>query len=708
MDKPDAPIFDKINTSKNLPSLPHILLRLVEVCNRDDSSINDISRIIDKDTSLCAKVLRMINSTYYGLSKRITSIEQALTLLGIDTIRNIAISASVNQAFGKIEGSGVFNMKVFWRHSLSCGILAKLIAKKVAYPAAEEAFLTGVLHDAGKLVLWANFTKTYTEILESSNGQWDLMLAEERRHGATHSEVGSWLIKKWKLQSFMSDAILYHHEAVDRIHSALPLVKIVYCANLLCPETDKEDEVKYGIVKNIFGFEAAEIRELMEDSEEDIKAIAQSFDIDLTTAGTPSGLGAIQDGGKQEDLIREVKDYASLQGTLRNLLETHDEESILKTSRRGFEILFDVQDVLVFLHDADKDVLLGRTVGASTYTELAEEMIIPFWEGYSIISSALLQESLMDSFDESEPDGLTIVDEQIIRIMGKEGILCLPLTVQKQPVGVIVFGVDGTDVVEMREKTNLLAMLARQIATALYAVELRRRKSRLVLSERLSASSDVTRRVVHEVNTPLSIVTNYLEVLGRKLGSDNQVQNELKIISEEIDRVGKIVNQLSDLSDPGVGGEEAVDINSVLSDILGIFRESKFGGNDIEVHLEVDSALPSISADRDKLKQVFINLIQNAVDALAQGGNIYVRTRYGDQQNGNALISVRDDGPGIPDDIRPRIFEPYITTKKGGHSGLGLPIVYNIIRELKGTIQCESNDGDGTSFEISLPLVPTP
>ena len=134
-------------------------------------------------------------------------------------------------------------------------ILSKLIAKKTSYASPDEAFLTGILHDIGKLVLWVNFPKEYADILTSSNDQWDLILAGEARHGTTHCEVGAWLIKRWNLQSFMADAVLYHHESVDRIQDGLPLIKIIYVGNVLCPETIKAKEVKFGIAKNIFGFE---------------------------------------------------------------------------------------------------------------------------------------------------------------------------------------------------------------------------------------------------------------------------------------------------------------------------------------------------------------------------------------------------------------------------------------------------------------------
>jgi len=126
-------LFEKIETFKNLPTLPHILLEFIAACNKPDSTNEDISQVINKDSSLTAKVMRMVNSAYYGLPNRVTSMEHALLLLGTDAVKNIAISASVFQAFAKTKSDSVLNLKLFWHHSLMCATVAKLMAKKVSY-----------------------------------------------------------------------------------------------------------------------------------------------------------------------------------------------------------------------------------------------------------------------------------------------------------------------------------------------------------------------------------------------------------------------------------------------------------------------------------------------------------------------------------------------------------------------------------------------
>ena len=719
MEERPVQFFDRIKTSKNLPSLPQILLKLIELCNSEDSTFKDIAQVIDKDTSLSAKVVKMVNSVYYGLSKRVTSIDQSLVILGQNAIRNIAISASVNQAFSKAKDNSVFGLKVFWRHSLMCAILSKLIAEKVLYASPDEAFLTGLLHDIGKLVLWVNFPKEYADILNSSKGQWDLVLAGEARHGTTHCEVGAWLIKRWKLQSFMADAVLYHHESIDRIQDSFALVKIIYVGNILCPETKKEKEVKYGIAKNVFGFENSEVEEIILQAKKDVSDIAQSLDIDIEPLDVSKKAVSEKDHERQEDLIKEVKDITLLHGTLQNFVETHDEDSIMKVALEGLHVLFDVKNVLFFLYESERNILLGKGMAPDKNNDPINEVTIPLQNGKSLLAKSLLQRKPLDSFSDSIKDKLTIIDEQIIRLVEKDGILCLPMIAHKQYVGVIVLGLEEARAPHLTDKIKLLMMFTKQAALALQANYLTQNQAKLIQSERLNATSTIAQKIVHEANTPLSIIKNYLAILKRKLSEDQPVEEEIRIINEEIDRLALIISELSDFSELKIQPNDPLDVNALLSNLIRIFQESLILKPNINTHLKLDPSLPTVMTDKNRMIQVFSNLIKNAAEAMPEGGNLYISTRYvsnsidaiinqaADSTQGNVEIAIRDDGSGIAEAVKSRLFEPYITSKGTGHAGLGLSIVYNIVKSIKGTITCKSDNKKGTSFKIVFPIVQT-
>jgi signal transduction histidine kinase/HD-like signal output (HDOD) protein len=711
---PSSTFFGRIETSRNLPTLPHILLKLIEVCNGEPGTIKEISQVINKDASLSARFMRLVNSVYYGVPNRVTSIDRALTLLGSNAVKNIAISASVYHAFSKAKDSSVFRLKQFWWHSLMCASLAKRIAGKTSYPAPDEAFLSGLLHDIGKLVLWVNFSKEYAEVLQSHKSKPDLFLAGEMRLGATHCEVGAWMINRWNLQSFMADAVLYHHEPVHRILDALPLVKIVFVANALCSETIADTDVKFKTAEEVFEFARSEVEELISLAEEEVREVAKSLDIEVEPPGASDISISEKDAEKKEDLVHAVRDISLLQGTLQNLLEAHGEESILKVIKQGLQVLFDVYSVLFFLYDREKDALVGKGGMGSAQDELIKELVIPVQRKKSLLAKSLSQRTPLDSLGHMAKVDLSITDDQIIRLIGKDGMLCLPMVAHKQFVGVIVIGIDETQVSNLSKGINLLTMFTSQAALAVDAENVRQAQARLIQSERLTASSAVARKVAHEVSNPLGIIKNYLKLLGLKLGKDSPAQEEIRIINEEIDRVSVIVRELSDFSQPKVQQKELVDVNALISDLIKITHESLLLRSGIKTHLNLEPSLPRLVTDRNGLKQVFVNLVKNAVEATPEGGNLYINTRrvpnglrnlekdaMGDQPY--VEITVSDDGSGIPDSIKSRLFEPFVSSKGEGHAGLGLSITYSIIRELNGTMTCESDQGKGTTFRIVLP-----
>ena len=717
MKPPADEFFNRIKTSRNLPSLPHVLVKLMEICTEEPDTVKEVSQIIDKDASLSAKVMRLVNSAYYGLPNRVTSIEQALLLLGTNTIKNIAISASVYQAFGRAKDSPVFRLKLFWWHSLMCATLARMIATKASYPVPDEAFLSGLLHDIGKLILWVNFPKEYGKTRRSCEKKPDSLLEGEMQLGATHCEVGAWMINRWNLQSFMADAVLYHHEPIPKILDASPLVRIVFVANALCSETTENTETRFETPEEIFGFARSEVEELISLAAEEVKHVAESLEIEVEPPGPSEKLVSGKDAEKRQDLVRAVRDVSLLQGTLQNLLEAHGEKSILEVIKEGLQVLFDVHIVLFFMYDTERDILVGKGVMGSGQDVLIEELVIAVQRTKSLLVKSLSQRTPLDSLGHLTEADLSIIDKQIVRIMGKDGILCLPMVAHKRFVGVIVIGVDQGQVSKLAKEMNLLTMFTNQAALAVDSEHVRETQAKLIQSERLAASSAVAKKVAHEVNNPLGIIKNYLKILRLKLDKDSPVQEEIKIINEEIDRVALIIHELSDFSEPGVRQKQYVDIdiNALISDLVKIAK-SLLLRSGIKCHLNLEPSLPSFMTDKNSLKQVFINLVKNAVEAMPEGGNLHINTRRvpdglkskfrrdeeGDQDY--VEITISDDGPGIPDNIRSRLFEPFISSKGEGHAGLGLSIAFSIIKELEGIMTCESDETKGTTFQIVLPI----
>jgi len=268
--------YKSIEKRDNLPSLPHILVKLMELsADPGEEAINPIAALIEKDPALCARILGIVNPPRERV-ERPMNVLAAVTSLGREAVNKVILAASYDQAFDFSEKKDLRILKNLWIHALMCGTIARRLAKALSYPHPEVAYLSGLLHDIGKWVLWVNFPDQYGAILDSSGDHPDLLLAKESRLGATHSEIGAWLIHRWNIHPFIADAALYHHERIDRIQSALPLVKIVTIANRLCPEQPESEKIKEEIRK-----------EVMEELK---RGGAYTIDKGVSSGGTPKNI----------------------------------------------------------------------------------------------------------------------------------------------------------------------------------------------------------------------------------------------------------------------------------------------------------------------------------------------------------------------------------------------------------------------------------
>jgi putative nucleotidyltransferase with HDIG domain len=157
---------------------------------------------------------------------------QALNVLGSELIKTLVISESVYQTFNGFPHASGLDLRGFWKHSLTVAVLARDIAKAMNYAQPEEAYLTGLLHDVGRLALLAAAPNEYVHMFVLPDNA-ELGVLEQRTLQISHAEAGAWLIERWNLDSFMADSVLYHHENTARLEAAHPLIRIVHLAHVL-------------------------------------------------------------------------------------------------------------------------------------------------------------------------------------------------------------------------------------------------------------------------------------------------------------------------------------------------------------------------------------------------------------------------------------------------------------------------------------------
>ena len=199
---------------RQLPPFPATVNKVMEICRDVNTSPTDLTKVISLDPVLTGKVMQLVNSAYFGLSREIISPVRAVVMLGMNTVKNLVLGATVMSAFGASKNFRALNMDMFWKHSLGVGVIAKLIAQKrnINKKLLEGYFIAGLLHDIGKIPLNSRFSDEYRNILGIPEKKpQPLFISEKQLLGIDHAYVGNLIAKKWKLGEEISDTITYHH-----------------------------------------------------------------------------------------------------------------------------------------------------------------------------------------------------------------------------------------------------------------------------------------------------------------------------------------------------------------------------------------------------------------------------------------------------------------------------------------------------------------
>ncbi|MBI2477475.1 MAG: HAMP domain-containing histidine kinase, partial [Planctomycetia bacterium] len=220
---------------------------------------------------------------------------------------------------------------------------------------------------------------------------------------------------------------------------------------------------------------------------------------------------------------------------------------------------------------------------------------------------------------------------------------------------------------------------------------------RAAQNEKLTTLGLLTSCITHEIKNPLSSIKTIVTLLGERSGPDDRNAEDLRVIREEVDRLTTTTTQFLKFARPATGGGNS-DLTAVFQGVIHVLSHLAKQQN---VHVEATFAedLPSIQCAEDALRQIAFNLVLNAIEASSPNGRVRIDVNHDSKR---FVATIRDDGLGISDDIRARIFEPFVTTKANG-TGIGLYVVSRNIEELGGTITCASEPRSGTCFTITLP-----
>jgi two-component system, NtrC family, sensor kinase len=231
---------------------------------------------------------------------------------------------------------------------------------------------------------------------------------------------------------------------------------------------------------------------------------------------------------------------------------------------------------------------------------------------------------------------------------------------------------------------------------------------RLTKVERMAVAGQMAAAFAHEVGSPLSAISTHLQLMAEEKSCNEETQRRIRLIQEQVNRITGFVEEMLSETRAAAHAHGRVRVNDILKQLL-MFLGQHLDYHKIHLESSFEPALPEIEANAQQLQQVFLNLLNNAADAMPDGGTVRVETRTEQEGQNRSLVavSIADSGVGISEDERQRLFEPFFSTKELGRgTGLGLSIAARIVRQHEGTISLESEPGRGTTFTIRFPSMP--
>lgn len=705
-------------TISALPSVPQILTKLLETLQDENSGLEQLANLIEMDVVISARVLEVANSAAYRRDRHpVLSIRTGIIILGWDMVKMLTLSIICQRMFNDYYEQSNLDIEHYWYHSLRCAVIAKSLAARTGAASPDEAYVAGLLHNIGRLGLLAGFKNKYPPFFAIDDSLPGYMESEVAHFGIDHCELGAWIIRDWNIKSFLEDAVAYHHLPAAQVEHTPALVKIVYLANLLLTERRSERQSALILASKWFELDSSVINEIMSLAVSQVHILSDSLGINIGTAHTsqhnwdkhePDIEALVQALSKNFTPTRAASSSSTnklVKGVIDTALINHIESTCNQEDQAdGFfellsklsRLLCNAKQVILFTPDETGQHLAGKSIAEGQ--EWVESFKLPIKPATSIITAAWIKKAHCHSFQAFEGFKPSLPDQQIMRLCEVDGILCFPMFAKDTIVGVMVFALNQPEFLIAKQQLNVQSALARIVASRLIP-EQQQSEPELeaaVHEERL-------KRFVHETSTPLSTIKNYLAILEQKMLLNGMPNRDIAIVNEEIDRVGSLIGNLYSNEQDHIAA--STDVNQLIQDIVALHRQTYLQPAGVEVTLNLSSGLPKITTIPYQLRQVLVNLIRNAAEAMERGGKLSIATFVESQSDAGQgiLIQVSDTGPGIPDSVLSKIFTPVETTKGGKHSGIGLSISHDLIKGLCGSIACRTSSA-GTSFDIRLPI----
>jgi HD-like signal output (HDOD) protein len=669
----------------SLLSRPDVLADLLSACLQS-ASPQTVAEIILQDAPFAAHLIDVAVKGRHNKLDATEPVTAAVNSLGYPMIVSLVLQSARQVLEHKLSVAEISYLKKLWRTSRFTGLAARCIAPSVNYPYIEEAQLCGLLQNLGLYQLLAQHRDLFLDKAPVSWSCEKQAVWEQQDFQVDHLRLAADKIERWGLDSFLADAVRFLTVDSGQLQTANPLFRIARMAQLFAASDSNLNPEAGRLGELFFNLRPSETDYLFEW---------------VTSLSAPAFSDKDDDASAVEAfnkacrrLTRQIFLVASQEAARARLTTGTTPEDIAEIARSLYLENSQAKKIHFFLLDQRRQELIG--ISSKDGSRLSRELKLPLISEASLAARALSGEGAVSSF--ATDQALTVTDHLLMRLCGGQGFVCYPLSSNDHPLAVVVFGFDNADDAAGLENPAI-TILHPIVSTALAQVSMGE-------FNRIGDGALLLRRVNHEISSPLTIIGNYAEVLKHNL-SGRSGRELAEAIKQESQRVDEIVHYYLNQQDTYEFPDQEIDINQLVQETVDTLREAELTPRNIEVTQQFQQDLPRLSSMAILIRQILVNLIKNAAEAVDHGGHITLATREGfcSERGRYVEIHIADDGPGIPPAIRDRLFRPVVSPKGGGHAGSGLSIVKGMVEDLGGRISCHSGPEKGTSFYLQLPVV---
>jgi putative nucleotidyltransferase with HDIG domain len=735
---------------EELPTLPTVALRVLEVTGKSSSSANEVVGLISSDPTLSVRILQIVNSASNAVRGGVHSVQRAVVLLGFQTVRNAVLALTVFQTFGAIEESagGHFKREEFWKHCVAVATCAEMLAEIINTPDINpsDAFVCGLLHDIGKVALDATLPKSFSRVVEACNLlRGNIADVERSVIGLDHMVVGKRLCEKWNLPASIRECVWLHGQDP---HALPATVKNPGLVNLISLADQIVREQHLGYSGN-YAFTLA--RQTLLDATrlkpEMIDAVVAQLVARIEPRAKSLGLGRATSAELfQQALAQANKQLGHVSGQLasRNRRLTVRTQFFEALSKFQSELRPDVAPTVVLQAIAQTATTV---LGISTVSAFS----LPPDQAYAETFLCNDQGTLFEN---------ALVDLPAVRHSaggGKEhGVRPMPPRTGEGPVltageelewfvsmvsprlaadrrywicleadghciGGVVWGAAAGEAERLSPQAQELATIANGWSLALRTAQIREEaramaeqlaeanrqlqnaNTEILRSRTLIAVGEMAAGAAHEMNNPLAVISGRSQLLANQL-TDAKQKASATLVYEQAHRLSQIITELMDFAKPEPAVIEPADVAEVIDRAL---HEAKANNDRADRKIELTMGdVPLVAIDARQVSAAVTEVIENAIHATdAQAGNILIHAGH-DPYSSRVVVTVTDNGCGMDEKTVKRAFDPFFSAKPAGRRrGLGLAKALRWIEASGGSIKLESRPGQGTRTMILLPAV---